>query len=132
MISSKLRNSGVLVMLGAIPGVIIRYLLGAYIPHFFNLPIGTLVANVLGSFILGMIVTMFRIGVTNSEFLTMIGIGFCGSLTTMSTFAFESVNLIDNQSFILFLTNISVTLLLVFVGAYIGRILAVYTYMSDE
>jgi len=122
-----------LVAIGAVPGAVIRYLLGLFVPHYFNLPIGTLVANVLGSFILGIIVIMFRIGVTTSEVLTLIGIGFCGSLTTISTFAVESLNLLDN-SINLFVLNVTITLVFVFIGAYAGRILAVYLFFksSDE
>lgn len=131
MKSLKITNSAIFVMLGAIPGALLRYFLGLYTPHFFNLPIGTLFANILGSFVLGLLVTMFRIGVTNSDFLTMIGIGFCGSLTTMSSFAVETVNLLDSSIY-LFLLNISLTLVLVFAGAYIGRILAIYFYLSGD
>lgn len=124
-------NPFFLVMIGAIPGVIIRYLLGLYTPHYFNLPIGTLIANVVGSFILGMLVTMFRIGVANSNLITMIGIGFCGSLTTMSTFAVESIKFIDSSIYLLLL-NVFVTLLLVLLGAYFGRILAIYLYLTGD
>ena len=131
MASLKINNSVILVMVGAIPGAVLRYLLGLYIPHYFNLPVGTLIANILGSFVLGVLVTMFRIGVTNSDFLTMIGIGFCGSLTTMSSFAVETVNLLDSSIY-LFLMNISFTLVLVFLGAYFGRIIAIYKYMSSD
>ena len=124
----KITNSAVLVMIGAIPGAILRYLLSVYVIHYFNLPIGTLIANVLGSFVLGMIVIMFRLGVTTSDMVTMIGIGFCGSLTTMSSFAVESIGLLDT-SINLFLLNISITLLFVFIGAYVGRILATYLFL---
>ena len=124
----KVTNSAILVLLGAIPGAVLRYLLGVFVPHYFNLPIGTLIANVLGSFVLGMVVIMFRLGVTTSEMVTMMGIGFCGSLTTMSSFAVESINLPFN----LLLLNISITLIFVFIGAYLGRVLAVYLFFSAE
>ena len=120
-----------LVVAGAIPGAIIRYLLGSFTPHFFNLDIGTLIANVLGSLILGILVTMFRIGVVDSNLLTMIGIGFCGSLTTMSTFAVESIKFLDGSIYLLVL-NVLLTLVLVFLGAYIGRILAIFLYLGND
>ena len=124
----KITNSAVLVLLGAIPGAVLRYLFGILVPHYFNLPIGTLIANVLGSFVLGMVVIMFRLGVTTSEMVTMIGIGFCGSLTTMSSFAVESINLpLD-----LLLINVSITLIFVFIGAYLGRVLAIYLFFSTD
>ena len=118
-------------MAGAVPGVILRYLLGLYVPHYFNLPIGTLAANVLGSFILGMLVTMFRIGVASSNILTFGGIGICGSLTTMSTFAVESLSLIDSSIYLLVL-NVLITLGLVMLGAYVGRVLTLYVYLTGD
>ena len=124
-------NTAVLVMAGAVPGVILRYLLGLYVPHYFNLPIGTLAANVLGSFILGMLVTMFRIGVASSNIITLGGIGFCGSLTTMSTFAVESLSFIDSSIYLLVL-NVLITLGLVMLGAYVGRVLTLYVYLTGD
>ena len=124
-------NSEILVMVGEVPGVILRYLLGLYIPHYFNLPIGTLAANVLGSFILGMLVTMFRIGVASSNMITLGGIGFCGSLTTMSTFAVETLSFIDSSIYLLVL-NVLITLVLVMLGAYFGRVLTLYVYFTGD
>ena len=124
-------NSAFLVMVGAVPGVILRYLLGLYVPHYFNLPIGTLAANVLGSFILGMLVTMFRIGVASSNMITLGGIGFCGSLTTMSTFAVETLSFIDSSIYLLVL-NVLITLVLVMLGAYFGRVLTLYVYFTGD
>ena len=60
-----------------------------------SLPVSVLLVNVLGSLILG----ASSAAVTNlgldERYTLLIGIGFCGSLTTMSSFAFESVSLFD-------------------------------------
>jgi fluoride ion exporter CrcB/FEX len=63
--------------------------------------------------------------------VSMIGIGFSGSLTTMSAFAFESINLINN-SYGLFIINILFTLLFVLLGAYLGRTSAQYLYLRSD
>ena len=62
-----------------------------------NYPVGTLIANLLGTFILGALL----FGVFNQKLLTdsyrlLLIVGFCGSLTTMSTFALDTVQLNDS------------------------------------
>jgi CrcB protein len=47
---------------------------------------GTLVVNVMGSFVLGVL----QGRVTDPEWLTVLGTGFCGALTTFGTFALEA------------------------------------------
>lgn len=122
----KLNNPIFLVMIGAIPGAIGRYVLGlVFNVPFFAIPIGTLIANTLGSIILGMVVTMYRLQLIKPEVITSIGIGFCGSLTTMSSFAVESLKLLTGSA-ILFLSYLGITLLFVYVGAYLGRITVMF------
>ena len=116
-------------MLGALPGVSLRYLFGLFFntPNWF--PLGTFIVNSVGTFILGIIITMYRIGVLNSSHITGFGIGFCGSLTTMSTFAWESLVLLD-VSIVLFFLYVVVTMIGVFLGGYAGSILVLYLYVG--
>jgi CrcB protein len=53
-----------------------------------------LIVNIVGSFILGASSTAVSSLGLDERYTLLIGIGFCGSLTTMSSFAFETVNLI--------------------------------------
>ncbi len=73
-------------MLGAGVGAPARYLvdLGIRRLHGSPWPLGTLVINILGSFILGLVIT----GGGNT--LLIFGIGFAGAFTTWSTFAMET------------------------------------------
>lgn len=121
-------NPFFLVMLGAIPGALGRYVLGLLFDKSFAIPIGTLIANVAGSFILGMVVTLYRLQFIRPSVITAVGIGFCGSLTTMSSFAVQSVNLLAN-SYVLFLSYLIITLILIYIGAYLGRITVMYVYV---
>ena len=114
-----------LVMLGAIPGAIGRYVLGLVFKGLFAIPIGTLIANTLGSIILGIVVTLYRLQLIKPEVITSVGIGFCGSLTTMSSFAVESLELLSNSG-VLFLSYLGITLLFVYAGAYLGRIIVMF------
>lgn len=124
----KLNNSFFLVMFGAIPGVLGRYLLGLLFNGPFVIPVGTLIANVAGSFILGSVVTLYRLQLVKPTAITSIGIGFCGSLTTMSSFAVESIKLLAN-SYVLFFSYLLITLIFIYIGAYLGRISVMYVYI---
>ncbi len=81
---------------GAI-GAPLRYLLDGFVQVRMSgdLPWGTFVVNVTGSFVLGF-VTGLAVGGTISRFETsMLGTGLCGAFTTFSTFSFESARLAD-------------------------------------
>lgn len=121
----NLDNPFFLIMLGAIPGALGRYVLGLIFNGPFAIPIGTLIANTSGSFILGMVVTLYRLQFIKPTVITSVGIGFCGSLTTMSSFAVESVKLLSS-SYILFLSYLSITLIFVYLGAYVGRVTVMF------
>lgn len=64
-----------------------------------SLPVSVLAANVLGSFILGVFSILLVAWNLDSRYSLLAAIGFCGSLTTMSSFALETVNLADNRQF---------------------------------
>jgi CrcB protein len=68
------------VALGAVVGAPLRLLVSRAVPG----PRGTFAVNVVGSFVLG---TALGAGTTT---YALVGIGFCGALTTFSTFALEA------------------------------------------
>lgn len=83
--------TALLVVLGAAVGAPLRYatdlVLAARLGRRF--PWGTLAVNVVGSFVLGWVVA----AVTSPEVLALVGTGFCGALTTYSTFGHDTVAL---------------------------------------
>lgn len=77
-----------LVGVGAVIGAVCRYAVGESLPDE-QFPAGTLAVNVLGSFLLGLVVFAgFERGI-----LQFVGVGFCGAFTTYSSFSFETVRL---------------------------------------
>ena len=79
-----------LVALGGAGGSVLRYLLSNINTSF---PWGTFAVNVLGSFIIGLLVGLMSKGVLSPEMKLLLVTGFCGGFTTFSTFANESFSM---------------------------------------
>ena len=76
-----------LVALGGAGGSVLRYMLSNINTSF---PWGTFAVNVLGSFLIGLLVGLMSKGVLSPEMKLLLVTGFCGGFTTFSTFASES------------------------------------------
>ena len=76
-----------LVALGGAGGSVLRYMLSNINTSF---PWGTFAVNVLGSFLIGLLVGLMSKGVLSPEMKLLLVTGFCGGFTTFSTFANES------------------------------------------
>ena len=86
------------IALGAIVGASARYFLSGYAAKIFlsAFPYGTLIVNITGSLLLGffLIWTGERV-LLDPRWRLLIAIGFCGSYTTFSSYAFESFALLE-------------------------------------
>jgi CrcB protein len=82
-------TAALLVALGAAVGAPARYLVDRSVRRRVGAPWGTVAVNVAGSFVLGLLVA--RTGGSGGWYLA-VGTGFCGALTTYSTFAYETVH----------------------------------------
>ncbi len=111
------------IALGGSLGAVSRFLiseaiygvLGRAFPH------GTLFVNVSGSFLMAFLTTLmlqrFSVAV---EYRAAIFIGFFGAYTTFSTFALETVNLFEENSFIKAFLNIFLSIVLCLVAVWLG------------
>ena len=60
-------------------------------------PVGTVVVNVTGSFVLGLVTGLALAHVVPDELRLVVGTGFCGGYTTFSTASFETVRLVEQR-----------------------------------
>lgn len=88
--------------LGAATGAWLRWGLGLLLnPVFPTLPLGTLAANLLGGFLMGMAMELLmRYAVLPPELRLAITTGFLGGLTTFSTFSAETVTLLLREEYL--------------------------------
>lgn len=91
--------TALLVIAGGMLGAPARYLTDLLVQsrHTSRLPWGTLTVNVVGSFILGLVAGLTSVHHAPPWVLTLVGTGFCGALTTFSTFSFETFRLLDER-----------------------------------
>lgn len=112
-----------MILAGGGLGALTRYTLGSQIDKSLNLsfPIGIFCVNLIGCFLIGLLVSLFENKFIFSENLKIfLIIGFLGSLTTFSTFALDNYNFLTQKNIILLFTNIFLTnafgLLMVLLG----------------
>ena len=96
----------VLLAVGAVVGAFLRYLIVASPQTVGGLPVNVLAVNVIGSFILGVFSVLAVALNLNANYTLLVATGFCGSFTTMSSFALETSNLIEGSRIILVIVNI--------------------------
>jgi CrcB protein len=90
----------------------------------FVFPLGTLIINVTGSFLLGLFFALAveRYGL-DGFWRPFLAIGFLGAYTTFSTFSLETMNLFESGSFILATANVLASVLFSLAGVYLGLLI---------
>ncbi|SEH97562.1 CrcB protein [Rheinheimera pacifica] len=86
-----------------------------------SFPFGTLLVNILGSFVLGWLYALFSSGVLAvSPWRALIAIGLIGAFTTFSTFSLDSVLLIQQGDWLKAIANVLLNVLLCLTLAWLG------------
>ncbi|MDQ0378531.1 fluoride efflux transporter CrcB [Amycolatopsis thermophila] len=108
----------VLVIAGAIVGAPVRYLADRVVQsrHGGPFPWGTLLVNLSGCLILGALTG----AALPTPAFALLGTGFCGALTTYSTFSFETLRLIEQRAYFYAVLNMVVSVAAGVGAAFVG------------
>jgi CrcB protein len=113
------------VFIGGGFGSVLRYIIGKWLNNSENgIPYGTLVANVLGSLLIGIILGYAAKNETLSQNTTLLlATGFCGGFTTFSTFAYENHVFLKTGDFTSFACYTIASFVLGFLAVFAGMYL---------
>lgn len=124
------------VAIGSAVGGLARFVVGSWAqqrwgavsvaPSGLPFPIGTLIVNVTGSFVLGVILVIVgrQQGAQADATRLLLAVGLCGGYTTFSTFSAETVVLFERGSAGIAAMNVAASVALALVGTFAGVTLA--------
>lgn len=103
--------TALLVALGAALGAPLRYAVDRFLQSRIDsvFPWGTLVVNVAGSFAMGVLLGRAADGGVSPGIVSILGMGFCGALTTYSTFSYETLRLLEGGAWRHAVANVAVS-----------------------
>jgi CrcB protein len=104
--------------LGAVAGAFVRYKLAESPLVLGTLPLNILIINIVGSFVLGVFSILALLWHLDARYSLFMAVGFCGSLTTMSSFALETTEMFEDRQF----ANVAINIL-ANIGLSIGAII---------
>jgi CrcB protein len=110
---------------GSFIGGVARYLVSKLIQNTFisSFPAGTLVVNIIGCFLIGLIFGLSERGnIMSSELRLFLTVGFCGGFTTFSTFAYENVSLLRDGNYFIFALYTGLSVFLGLLATYLGNL----------
>ena len=115
----------IFIALGGILGAVLRYIIRNMHMYKGVFPLNTLIINIIGSFILALILTLaFEVMDFDSDIRLGIATGFLGAFTTFSTMIKETVVLINSGYYYSAISYLVISTILGLVSAYFGIIIA--------
>ena len=111
-----------LVIAGAAVGAPLRYLSDRAIQtrHDTVFPWGTFTVNVIGSLMLGILAGAATAGGASPQVQLALGTGFCGALTTYSTFSYETLRLLEDDARLFAAANVVASIVAGLGAAFLG------------
>jgi CrcB protein len=114
------------IALGGAAGSVLRYGIGTMVgTRSAGFPFATLLVNVTGSLLLGLLVPRLDAVAASPELRAALTVGLCGGYTTFSTFSLETVRLLESGRWTLaslyVLSSVSLSLLATLAGLMLAR-----------
>lgn len=112
---------------GGFIGAVSRYLLSIFINRYniSSFPISTLIINVIGSFLIGLLAQLLSaLCPENKRLQLFLTTGILGGFTTFSTFSLETINLYQNGNTIFAIANVILSIMFCLLGVLLGKMLA--------
>ena len=111
---------------GGFVGSAARYLSQLFVSKYFpsSFPWPTFTVNIAGCFIIGVVYALSARGnLVSPEVRLLLVTGFCGGFTTFSSFAFDNVNLLQEDNFLYAFIYMALSVLLGILATYAGAFL---------
>ena len=107
-------------------GSLARYLAGTAITTRFGsvLPLGTMVINITGSFLIGLLMTLLSERLPHPNWRLLLVVGFLGGYTTFSSFEWETFSAVRGGGFWIGLVNVVGSVGLGYAAVWLGALLA--------
>jgi CrcB protein len=115
-----------MVVLGGASGSLVRYLVASAVMNRVGtrFPVGTVLINITGSFLIGLLMTIFTRYQSHPNLRLLLVVGFLGGYTTFSSFEWETLGLIQSGSRWLGLVNVAGSVLMGYIAVWLGAFLA--------
>lgn len=110
-----------LVGAGSFIGGALRYLVSTVLHPVGRFPISTFVVNVIGCLLIGLLYGLFsKYSTTSSHYCLLLTTGLCGGFTTFSTFANESLLMLQSSDYLMFTLYISLSVVMGIIAVMLG------------
>lgn len=110
---------------GGFIGSVMRYLVQLFVERDMSstFPWGTFVANIAGSFIIGVVFALAQKGnLLSAEWRLFLAVGICGGFTTFSAFAYNNLTMLKDGVYGQFILNVGGSLFFGLLAVYLGMI----------
>lgn len=108
-------------------GCVSRYYLSGWVYNLLGkgFPYGTLVVNIVGAFVIGLLMEFsLRSTLISADVRTGLTVGFLGGLTTFSTFSYETFRLLEDGEFLLASANVLASVFVCLLATWSGILVA--------
>src|SRR5512138_723771 len=120
-------HTAVIIAICGAAGCLARYLLSGWVYNHLgrSFPYGTFAVNILGAFLIGLIMELaLRSTMISSNLRTGLTVGFLGGLNTFSTFSYETFRLLEDGEFVIATTNVLVSVVVCLAFTWLGIVAA--------